>query len=191
MHAYVFHSYQSSGNAAKKKQTPQCFLSCFFLDTHTFYYHFLSSAYRMSKDWQEKRIRVTFLSLSFNVIIFSIFGCVTWGSNTGKMEYHWCFLGHRFLLSLLEASCDLNKKCSILVRLEPPFYSVMDMTFLLCILLSLISHGSWKFCAHGISQMLNVNEASVKSGHSYWGMSSTHTYTPVPLSFSCKTQAQR
>ena len=104
----------------QKKKT-QCFLSCFFLDTHTFYYHFLSSAYRMSKDWKEKRICVTFLSLSFNVIIFSISGCVTWGSNMGKIEYHWCFLGHRFLLSLLEANCDLNKKCSILVRSEPHF----------------------------------------------------------------------
>lgn len=47
----------------------------------------------------------------------------------GKIEYHWCFLGHRFFLSMLETSCDLNKKCSISVRSEPPFYSVVDVSF--------------------------------------------------------------
>ena len=32
------------------KKRPQRFLFCFFLDTRTFYQHFLSSAYRMSKE---------------------------------------------------------------------------------------------------------------------------------------------
>lgn len=46
----------------------------------------------------------------------------------GKIEYHWCFLGHVSFLSCW-LSCDLNKKCSILVRSEPPFYSVVDVSF--------------------------------------------------------------
>ena len=56
-HACICISFLSEQwKCCKKKKDLSVFLSYFFLDTHTFYHHFLSSAYRMSKDWKGKRI---------------------------------------------------------------------------------------------------------------------------------------
>ena len=123
-----------------------------------------------------------YLSLSFNVIIFSVSCYLMQGSSMGKIDHHWCFLGYHFLPSLLEASSDSNRKCSVLGTSAPPFYSVTDATLLLCtLLLSLMPPGSLKFLARGTSQVLYVNWASMNSGHACWDISSAPTHAPCRI----------
>lgn len=107
LRAPVQHSYQSSETQQKPTQ-----MFLFYFLTHT---HLSYICWCAWKDWKEKELKVV-LSLFFPIIIFSVNGWLTQGSNT-QLERIWprffgglCFFEGHCLPSALKASSHSKRK---------------------------------------------------------------------------------
>lgn len=149
--SYVFCSFETSGNSAKKN------LSTFkisFLNMSTLCQHFLSLDYwQVRKDWNIEIV----LSFLFLLCYFQL----TWLANIGKYLILgflgcWSFLEHDCLLTMFKASSGSNGKhgfsgllfIDVICLLCTPFEScwlthIVDPTGILC------SWGIWMLFAFG------------------------------------------